>query len=161
MCASGGGRSPQAAAGVGPRLGKLHPDGWLLTSPRRGVTLPMPSFFFRLSPAPSTQRVLSGDGFEVEGPEFGLPCRAEGRNCHLHLGSSEPGNGPGTLSAPVTRGRKEGAACAWSEPWVRDSGGPPSRTGRRVGWDRPSERAHVSVLPMHPLPLPQGSGAVT
>lgn len=56
-------------------------------------------------------------------------CCVEVRSCPIHLGSSELGSGPGTLSAPITWGGKECAACAKSESWVRDFRGPLSRAG--------------------------------
>lgn len=93
-----------------------------------------PNLFSGLLPVPGTQWAPSGDDLEVEGPEFGLPCHAEGRNYPIHLGGFEPGNGPGTLSAPLARGRKERVAYAQYLAWAsgrRLSRAPAS--GREVG----------------------------
>ena len=54
-------------------------------------------------------------------------CCVEVRSCPIHLGSSELGSGPGTLSTPITWGGKECAVCAKSESQVRDFRGPLSR----------------------------------
>lgn len=44
-----------------------------------------PDLFSGLPPVPGTQWAPSGDDLEVEGPEFGLPCHAEGRNYLLFI----------------------------------------------------------------------------
>lgn len=88
----------------GTQAGKAAP-GWLLASARRAATIPFPSLPTPVS-SPACPQHLAGSQCSVTMAlklrDLNLAfCRVEGRNCPLHLGSSEPGNGPGTLSAPV------------------------------------------------------------
>lgn len=127
MRGSEGGRSPRATAGVGHGLGKPHPDA-RLASPRLAVPVPSlslarPQTLLQAAPVPGTQWALRSAGCEVEGPEPGLPCCTELKNCPIHILIVQ------SLAAGLAHHRRlrlmggrnvQHGPSAWLEPWVGD-----------------------------------------
>lgn len=81
-------------------------------------------------------------------------CRVEGRNCPLRLGSSEPGNGPGTLSAPVMGQEGMCSVCQVAGLSCGSQTFEGLRQGQGDQWGRPRGRACASTLPSPFVPFP-------
>lgn len=88
-----------------------------LASPRPAITIPFP-----ILPHPWLLKCLVPSGcsevlaVRLKPLNLTFPCCVEVRSGPVQFSSSDLGNGPGTLSAPITWTRKDCVACA--ECWV-------------------------------------------
>lgn len=81
-------------------------------------------------------------------------CPVEGRNCPLHLGGSEPSNGPGTLSAPVMGQEGMCSVCQVAGLSCGSQTFEGLCQGQGDKWGRPRGRACASILPSPFVPFP-------
>lgn len=144
----------------GTQAGRAAP-GWLLASARRAATIPSPSLPTPVS-SPACPQHLAGSRCSVAMAlklrDLNLAfCRVEGRNCPLHLGSSEPGNGPGTLSAPVMGQEGMCSVCQVAGLSCGSQTFEGLRQGQGDKWGRPRGRACASILPSPFVPFPSPS----